>query len=105
MLVSLNVLQDKFIENTAHLTDLEYQIELERLSIDLSWKSSQIEVNAYSLLETEPLLKDKETTCGKISEESTMILNLKEAIDFIVANPDYLEINGFEIRKDGRFVE
>lgn len=57
------------------------------------------------MLETEPLLKDKETTSGKISEESTMILNLKEAIDFIVANPDYLEINGFEIRKDGRFVE
>lgn len=87
----LNVLQDKFTENTEHLTDIEYQSELERLAIDLSWKSSQIEGNTYSLLETERLLKDKETASGKTKEEAIMLLNHKEAIDFIVANPDYLE--------------
>lgn len=87
----LNVLQDKFTENTKHLTSIEYQSELERLAIDLSWKSSQIEGNTYSLLETERLLKDKETASGKTKEEAIMLLNHKEAIDFIVANPDYLE--------------
>lgn len=88
---SLYDLQNKFTENTKHLTVLEYQAELERLAIDLSWKSSQIEGNTYSLLETERLLKDRETASGKTIEEAVMLLNHKEAIDFIVANPDYLE--------------
>lgn len=88
---SLYDLQNKFTENTKNLTVLEYQAELERLAIDLSWKSSQIEGNTYSLLETERLLKDRETASGKTKEEAVMLLNHKEAIDFIVANPDYLE--------------
>ncbi len=90
-LENLNELQNKFKSNTNHLTAAEYQNELERLAIDLSWKSSQIEGNTYSLLETERLLKDKETASGKTKEEAIMLLNHKEAIDFIVANPDYLE--------------
>ena len=89
---TLNHLQNKFVENTKHLTELEYQSELERLAIDLSWKSSQIEGNTYSLLETERLLKERETASGKTKEEAVMLLNHKEAIDFIVANPDYLGI-------------
>ncbi len=56
----------------------------------MSWKASQIEGNTYSLLETERLLKDKETAAGKHKDEATMLLNHKEAIDFIVSNPDYL---------------
>ena len=60
------------------------------MSIDLSWKSSQIEGNTYSLLETEKLLKEKETAAGKSKEEAVMLLNHKEAIDFIVETPDYL---------------
>lgn len=84
-------LQNKFTENTKHLTALEYQTELERLAIDLSWKSSQIEGNTYSLLETERLLKDRETASGKTKEEAVMLLNHKDAIDFIVENSDYLE--------------
>jgi len=83
-------LQNKFSDNTKHLTDVEYQSELERLAIDLSWKSSQIEGNTYSLLETERLLKDRETASGKTKEEAVMLLNHKEALDFIIANPDYL---------------
>jgi Fic family protein len=63
---------------------------LERLAIDLSWKSSQIEGNTYSLLETERLLKEKETASGKTKEEAIMLLNHKDAIDFIVDNPGYL---------------
>jgi Fic family protein len=63
---------------------------MDRLAIDLSWKSSQIEGNTYSLLETERLLKEKQTAAGKTREEATMLLNHKEAIDFVVENEDYL---------------
>lgn len=81
-------LQKKYNENVSDLTELEYKKELERLAIDLSWKSSQIEGNTYSLLETERLLKDKETAHGKAKDEAIMLLNHKEALDFIIENPD-----------------
>ena len=48
----LNNLQNKFTKNISELTDNEYRKDMERLAIDLSWKSSQIEGNTYSLLET-----------------------------------------------------
>lgn len=86
----LSNLQSEFKKNISVLSEVEYKNELERLAIDLSWKSSQIEGNTYSLLETEQLLKEKETAAGKTREEATMLLNHKEAIDFIVEEPDYL---------------
>jgi prophage maintenance system killer protein/predicted transcriptional regulator len=82
--------QTTFLNNISQLTEIEYKQEFERLAIDFSWKSSQIEGNTYSLLETERLLKDKETASGKTKEEAIMILNHKEAIDFIIENADYL---------------
>ena len=54
----LNKLQAEYTENLQTLSDSQYHKELERLAIDLSWKSSQIEGNTYSLLETERLLKE-----------------------------------------------
>jgi Fic family protein len=84
-------LQKKFADNSAQLTPFEYAKEMERLAIDLSWKSSQIEGNTYSLLETERLLKEKETASGKTKEEALMLLNHKDTIDFIVENPDYVD--------------
>ena len=75
--------------NISELSDFEYQKELERLAIDLSWKSSEIEGNTYTLLETERLLKEKETAEGKLKDEAIMLLNHKDALDFIVANPNY----------------
>ncbi len=89
-LIKLDKLQDKYKNNISQLTEIEYKNELERLEIDLSWKSSQIEGNTYSLLETERLLKEKETANGKTKDEALMLLNHKEAIDFIIENPDYL---------------
>ena len=83
-------LQNSFIENTSKLTKAEYSKEFERLAIDLSWKSSQIEGNTYSLLETEKLLKEKETASGKTKDEAVMLLNHKAALDFILENPDYV---------------
>lgn len=86
----LDDLQKEFLNNTSQLSENEYKKEFERLAIDLSWKSSQIEGNTYSLLETEKLLKDKETAAGKTKEEAIMLLNHKDALDFITDNPDYL---------------
>ncbi|MEN8126016.1 MAG: Fic family protein [Bacteroidota bacterium] len=86
----LENLQREYSKNISELTKNEYNKELERLAIDLSWKSSQIEGNTYSLLETERLIKEKEVAKGKSKEEATMLLNHKEALDFIIDNPDYL---------------
>jgi Fic family protein len=86
----LNNLQGRYQANISKLTPNQYQKELERLAIDLSWKSSQIEGNTYSLLETERLLNDKLTANGKTQFEATMLLNHKAALDFIIENPDYL---------------
>jgi prophage maintenance system killer protein/predicted transcriptional regulator len=89
-LQKLNELQVNFQKNISQLSESEYRKEFERLAIDLSWKSSQIEGNTYSLLETEKLLKEKVTAAGKTKEEATMLLNHKDALDFIIDNPDYL---------------
>ncbi len=89
-LLDLNVLQDHFKNNISELSESNYKKEFERLAIDLSWKSSQIEGNTYSLLETERLLREKETASGKTKEEAIMLLNHKDALDFILDNSDYL---------------
>jgi len=98
-LTNLTNLQNQYKENISKLTETEYKKELERLAIDLSWKSSQIEGNTYSLLETERLLKEKETAPGKTKDEATMLLNHKAALDFIIVHPSFvkpLTISGIE---------
>lgn len=86
----LNQLQKTYSKNIKSLSPNELSKELERLAVDLSWKSSQIEGNTYSLLETERLLKEKITAEGKTHEEAVMLLNHKDALDFIIAHPDYV---------------
>ena len=87
----LNAAQMEFEKNTEGMTESEYRKEMERLGVDLSWKSSQIEGNTYSLLETERLLKDKQTASGKTKEEAIMLLNHKDALDFVLDAPDFLK--------------
>lgn len=87
----LNQLQEQYLSNINQLSSTEYQKEIERLAIDLSWKSSQIEGNTYTLLETERLLKEKMTAAGKSKDEAVMLLNHKDTIDFLLANPSYLQ--------------
>jgi len=86
----LEKLQTAFNQRKKTLSKLSYTKEMERLSIDLSWKSSQIEGNTYTLLETERLLLDKETAGGKTKDEAVMLLNHKAALDFILSQPDYV---------------
>ena len=86
----LNALQEVYARNISNLSPASYNKEMERLAIDLSWKSSQIEGNTYSLLETERLLREKQTAAGKTRDEATMLLNHKEALDFIIQHPGYV---------------
>lgn len=90
-LAHLDALQEEFRQHISELTDNEYRKEMERLGIDLSWKSSQIEGNTYTLLETERLLRESKTAEGKSKEEAVMLLNHKDALNFVLDNPDYLK--------------
>ena len=89
--VHLDALQEEFRQHISELTDNEYRKEMERLGIDLSWKSSQIEGNTYTLLETERLLRESKTAEGKSKEEAVMLLNHKDALSFVLDTPDYLK--------------
>ena len=57
---------------------------LDRLLIDLSWNSSRLEGNTYSLLDTRRLLHFGEEAEGRERLEAQMILNHKDAIEFLV---------------------
>jgi len=89
-LLHLDDLQKQYIKNISGLSETEYSRGLELFAIDLSWKSSQIEGNTYSLLETERLLKEKETADGRTKDEAVMLLNHKDALDIIIDNPGYI---------------
>jgi Fic family protein len=60
--------------------------ELERLVIELSWKSSKIEGNTYTLLDTEKLILENKEAVGHSRQEAQMILNHKEAFYYIRDN-------------------
>ena len=68
-----------------------------RLLIDLSWNSSRLEGNTYSLLETERLLELGEAAEGKDALEAQMILNHKAAIDLLVNQADEIGFNRYTI--------
>jgi Fic family protein len=68
-----------------------------RLLIDLSWNSSRLEGNTYSLLETERLLQLGEASEGKNRTEAQMILNHKAAIEFMVESANQMQFNNFTI--------
>ena len=57
---------------------------LNRLLIDLSWNSSRLEGNTYSLLDTKRLLDVGAEAEGKDRRDAQMILNHKDAIEFLV---------------------
>jgi Fic family protein len=62
--------------------------EQERFTTELAWKSSRIEGNTYSLLETEELLKAAQEAPGHAAQEAQMILNHKAALDWVMAERD-----------------
>lgn len=63
-----------------------FKREIERFTVEFSWKSSRIEGNTYSLLETDILIRQLKEAEGHPREEAVMILNHKAAIDYILKN-------------------
>lgn len=70
---------------------------LDRLLIDLAWNSSRLEGNTYSLLDTRRLLDFGEAAEGRGPLEAQMILNHKDAIEFLIANADDIGFNRYTI--------
>ncbi len=93
--------QELFTEHELHILDAATAVyherikgaspalqkkELERLIIELSWKSSKIEGNTYSLMDTEKLILEQKEAPGHDRAEAHMILNHKEAFQFVRAH-------------------
>jgi len=106
--IELKELKDKsrsFTKQTEKLSSDILKRELERFVIELSWKSSKIEGNTYSLLETEALIKEQKEAKGKSKEETVMILNHKSAFDQILNNKkDFTNLTVFKINQLHNFL-
>jgi hypothetical protein len=70
---------------------------LSRLLIDLSWNSSRLEGNTYSLLDTRRLIEFGEEAEGRDRLEAQMIMNHKDAIEFLVNAADEIDFNRYTI--------
>lgn len=66
---------------------------LNRLLIDLSWASSQLEGNTYTRLDTERLIEFGQAAAGKDALETQMILNHKAAIEYLVRDTEHVGIH------------
>ncbi len=84
--LQLDTLNKQYLSNIKKSSQTIYRKELERLVIELSWKSSRLEGNTYTLLDTERLIKERIESKGHSKEEATMILNHKAALDYIIKN-------------------
>jgi hypothetical protein len=70
---------------------------LRRLLIDLSWSSSRLEGNTYSLLDTQKLIERGIAAPGKDAKETQMILNHQAAIELLVDSAEELGVNRYTI--------
>jgi len=77
------VLTNLYNSKIAQRSDDVHSRELERFVIEMSWKSSRIEGNTYTLLDTELLIREGIASDKNTKEETQMILNHKEAFNFV----------------------
>jgi hypothetical protein len=66
---------------------------LSRLLIDLSWSSSRLEGNTYSLLDARELIERGTVAPGKDAKETQMILNHKAAIELLVESAEEVGVD------------
>lgn len=66
---------------------------LEKLLVDLAWASSRMEGNTYDILQTERLIRFGEAAVGKDRKEALMILNHKDAIEYVVDHLDVITLS------------
>ncbi len=84
-LAHLEKINAQYQSKRARLGAAVLKKEFERLTIELSWKSSHLEGNTYTLLETEALIKEAREASGHDKKEAIMILNHKIALDYILS--------------------
>lgn len=65
----------------------------EQFILELSWNSSRLEGNSYSLLEAERLLALNEELDNKPITDAVMIENHKRAIEYLLENTDDITFN------------
>ena len=86
-----------FVEQTLPAGIFARQI-LQRLLIDLSWNSSRLEGNTYSLLDTKNLIEFGNAAVGKQANETQMIFNHKQAIEYLLEISGDLKIHPTSIK-------
>ena len=91
-IVELEKLNSLYQKRISGLSDVLINKEIERITIELSWKSSKIEGNTYSLLDTEALIKEHKEASGHDKNEAIMILNHKKALDYIFENKNDFKV-------------
>lgn len=77
--------------NASNSDAASHKKELMRFIVEFSWKTSQIEGNTYDLISTERLLLYGEKSSTNTEFEAQMILNQKEALEFILDNIELWE--------------
>lgn len=87
-LEQLNAATTKYRDNATSSNPAARKKELMRFIVEFSWKTSQIEGNTYDLISTERLLLYGEKSPTNSEFEAQMILNQKEALEFILENEE-----------------
>ena len=96
----LKKINSKYVDGISKMDEGRLKKEIERMNIELSWKSSQIEGNTYSLIDTEMLIKERVEPEGHEKREAIMILDHKNAIDYIFNNKnDFKKLDLFHVEK------
>lgn len=87
-IAELDALNRFYLQKKAKLSPGLVRRELERLTIEFSWKSSRMEGNTYTVFEAEHLLKENVSAFGKSVEEAQMLLNHKKALEHVLKAPE-----------------
>ncbi len=87
-----SILEIKALNKKIHSKPMTAK-ELEYLTVELSWKSSALEGNTYTLLDTQLLLVDGIKAKNRTEFETQMILNHKNVIAFIIENDNLFTDN------------
>ncbi len=90
-LMQLESATKKYRANAVKSDAATHKKELTRFIVEFSWKTSQIEGNTYDLISTERLLLYGEKSPTNTEFEAQMILNQKEALEFILENIELWE--------------
>ena len=87
-LQKLNQATKKFKSNASGSATI-FKREMERFIIEMSWKSSKIEGNTYTLLDTELLIREGIRSNKNTESETRMILNHKKALELIFSDTEF----------------